>query len=172
MGGILQREGRTGLTVEDTEVFGNGKQRTQFGILNQGKMITIRRVDIHTISNGISTDQGLIEDSYVHDPKYFKDDHTDMIMSTGSAAPRHRTDHQEQHRDQHARPDRRDRPLSGLRGGEERHGRGQPAGGRRLDVVRGRGGQGHVVERQGDRERLQPEGVAQGRCGRAGCVLG
>ncbi|MFB9477009.1 hypothetical protein ACFFR3_46605 [Nonomuraea salmonea] len=85
--GILQREGRTGLTVEDTEVFGNGKQRTQFGILNQGKMITIRRVDIHTISNGISTDQGLIEDSYVHDPKYFKDDHTDMIMSTGSAAP-------------------------------------------------------------------------------------
>ncbi|MEV4569176.1 right-handed parallel beta-helix repeat-containing protein [Nonomuraea sp. NPDC049419] len=85
--GILQREGRTGLTVEDTEIFGNGKQRTQFGILNQGKMITIRRVDIHTISNGILTQQGLVEDSYVHDPKYYSGDHTDMIMSTGPPAP-------------------------------------------------------------------------------------
>ncbi|MEV4579477.1 hypothetical protein AB0K16_40120 [Nonomuraea jabiensis] len=84
--GILQREGFSGLKVEDSEIFGNGKQRTQFGILNQGKMITIRRVDIHTISNGILTDQGLIEDSYVHDPKYYSGDHTDMIMSTGTAA--------------------------------------------------------------------------------------
>ncbi|MFB9205112.1 right-handed parallel beta-helix repeat-containing protein [Nonomuraea spiralis] len=85
--GILQREGHTGLTVEDTEVFGNGKERTQFGILNQGKLITVRRVDIHTISNGILTQQGLVEDSYVHDPKYYAGDHTDMIMSTGPPAP-------------------------------------------------------------------------------------
>ncbi|TMR92194.1 hypothetical protein [Nonomuraea basaltis] len=84
--GILQREGFSGLKVEDSEIFGNGKQRTQFGILNQGKMITVRRVDIHTISNGILTDQGLVEDSYVHDPKYYAGDHTDMIMSTGTAA--------------------------------------------------------------------------------------
>ncbi|MFI6921731.1 hypothetical protein ACIBIZ_17410 [Nonomuraea spiralis] len=85
--GILQREGFSGLKVEDSEIFGNGKVRTQFGILNQGKLITVRRVDIHTISNGILTDQGLIEDSYVHDPKYYSGDHTDMIMSTGTAAP-------------------------------------------------------------------------------------
>ncbi|MFI9594586.1 hypothetical protein [Nonomuraea sp. NPDC052265] len=85
--GILQREGFSGLKVEDSEIFGNGRVRTQFGILNQGKMITIRRVDIHTISNGILTDQGLVEDSYVHDPKYYSGDHTDMIMSTGTAAP-------------------------------------------------------------------------------------
>ncbi|MGW6500994.1 hypothetical protein [Nonomuraea angiospora] len=85
--GILQREGRTGLKVEDSEIFGNGKERTQFGILNQGKMITVRRVDIHTISNGILTQQGLVEDSYVHDPKYYSGDHTDMIMSTGPPAP-------------------------------------------------------------------------------------
>jgi hypothetical protein len=84
--GILQREGFSGLQVEDSEIFGNGRQRTQFGILNQGKMITVRRVDIHTISNGILTDQGLVEDSYVHDPKYYSGDHTDMIMSTGTAA--------------------------------------------------------------------------------------
>ena len=84
--GILQREGHSGLTVEDVEVFGNGKVRTQFGILNQGKMITIRRVDIHTISNGICTEQGLVQDSYLHDPKYYAGDHTDMIMSTSTPA--------------------------------------------------------------------------------------
>ncbi|GAA3575410.1 hypothetical protein GCM10022419_065680 [Nonomuraea rosea] len=84
--GILQREGFTGLKVEDSEIFGNGKVRTQFGILNQGKLITVSRVDIHTISNGILTEQGLVEDSYVHDPKYYSGDHTDMIMSTDTAA--------------------------------------------------------------------------------------
>ncbi|MGW4638065.1 DUF4082 domain-containing protein [Sphaerisporangium sp. NPDC004334] len=80
--GIIQRSGHSGLTVEDTEVFGDGKQRTQFGILNQGGDLTVRRVDIHTISNGILTEQGLIEDSYIHDPKYYSGDHTDMIMCT------------------------------------------------------------------------------------------
>ncbi|WP_066942306.1 hypothetical protein [Microtetraspora fusca] len=83
--GILQRKGHTGLTVEDSEVFGNGRRRTQFGILNQGVMITVRRVEIHTISKGVSTDQGLVEDSYLHDPKYYSGDHTDMIMSNGPA---------------------------------------------------------------------------------------
>ncbi|GGK79300.1 hypothetical protein Sme01_21980 [Sphaerisporangium melleum] len=80
--GVIQRNGHGGLTVEDTEIFGNGKQRTQFGIINQGGDLTVRRVDIHTISNGILTEQGLIEDSYLHDPKYYSGDHTDMIMCT------------------------------------------------------------------------------------------
>ncbi|GAA3793233.1 hypothetical protein GCM10022226_10640 [Sphaerisporangium flaviroseum] len=80
--GIIQRQGHTGLTVEDSEIFGNGKERTQFAILNQGRDLTVRRVDIHTISNGILTEQGLVEDSYLHDPKYFSGDHTDMIMCT------------------------------------------------------------------------------------------
>ncbi|ETK34338.1 right-handed parallel beta-helix repeat-containing protein [Microbispora sp. ATCC PTA-5024] len=85
--GILQRQGFSGLTVQDVEIFGNGRERTQFGILNQGGMITVRRADIHTISNGISTEQGLIEDCYVHDPKLYKGDHIDMIMSSGPPAP-------------------------------------------------------------------------------------
>lgn len=80
--GIIQRKGHSGLTVEHTEIFGNGRERTQFGILNQGGDITVRRVNIHTISNGILTEQGLVEDSYLHDPKYFPGDHTDMIMCT------------------------------------------------------------------------------------------
>ncbi|MFC4588889.1 DUF4082 domain-containing protein [Sphaerisporangium corydalis] len=80
--GIIQRQGHTGLKVEDSEIFGNGRDRTQFGIINQGRELTVRRVDIHTISNGILTEQGLVEDSYLHDPKYFSGDHTDMIMCT------------------------------------------------------------------------------------------
>ncbi|MEO3807844.1 DUF4082 domain-containing protein [Sphaerisporangium sp. B11E5] len=80
--GIIQRQGRSGLVVQDSEVFGNGKEQTQFGIINQGGDLTVRRADIHTISNGILTEQGLIEDSYLHDPKYFSGDHTDMIMCT------------------------------------------------------------------------------------------
>ncbi|MEU8266256.1 DUF4082 domain-containing protein [Sphaerisporangium sp. NPDC049002] len=80
--GIIQRQGHSGLTVVDSEIFGNGKDRTQFAILNQGGDLTVRRVDIHTISNGILTEQGLVEDSYLHDPKYFSGDHTDMIMCT------------------------------------------------------------------------------------------
>ncbi len=80
--GIIQRNGHSGLTVEDSEIFGDGKERTQFAILNQGADLTVRRVDIHTISNGILTEQGLVEDSYLHDPKYFSGDHTDMIMCT------------------------------------------------------------------------------------------
>ncbi|GII80744.1 hypothetical protein Sru01_57260 [Sphaerisporangium rufum] len=80
--GIIQRQGKSGLKVENSEIFGNGRQRTQFGIINQGGDLTVRRVDIHTISNGILTEQGLIEDSYLHDPKYYSGDHTDMIMCT------------------------------------------------------------------------------------------
>jgi hypothetical protein len=85
--GIIQRQGFSGLTVQDAEIFGNGTERTQFGVLNQGGMLTVRRVDIHTISNGILTSQGLVEDSYLHDPKYFEGDHTDMIMTTGGMPP-------------------------------------------------------------------------------------
>nr|WP_246496997.1 DUF4082 domain-containing protein [Sphaerisporangium rubeum] len=80
--GIIQRQGRSGLVVENSEIFGNGKDQTQFGIINQGGDLTVRRADIHTISNGILTDQGLIEGNYLHDPKYFSGDHTDMIMCT------------------------------------------------------------------------------------------
>jgi hypothetical protein len=85
--GIIQREGHSGLTVEGCDIRGDGVRQMQYGILNQGGMITVRRSDISVISNGIQTNHGLIEDSYFHDPKYFSGDHTDMIMSTGGPAP-------------------------------------------------------------------------------------
>src|SRR5918999_1778498 len=88
MWGIIQREGYSGLTVQNSEIRGDGVRQMQYGILNQGGMITVRRADISVISNGIQTDHGLIEDSYFHDPKYFPGDHTDMIMSTGGPPAR------------------------------------------------------------------------------------
>jgi hypothetical protein len=84
--GIIQREGHTGLTVQNCDIRGDGVRQMQFGILNQGGMITVRRADISVISNGIQTDHGLIEDSYFHDPKFFSGDHNDMIMTTSGPA--------------------------------------------------------------------------------------
>ncbi|MFI6483010.1 hypothetical protein ACIBH1_34130 [Nonomuraea sp. NPDC050663] len=83
--GVIQRKGATGLTIVDSEIRGNGTEQMQFGILNQGGMLTVRRTDISVISNGIQTDHGLIEDSYFHDPLEFPQDHVDMILSTGEA---------------------------------------------------------------------------------------
>ncbi|HEY8472308.1 MAG TPA: hypothetical protein VIL37_06675 [Natronosporangium sp.] len=83
--GIVQNEGFGGLVVEDSEIFGNGEQQFASGISNHGGMITIRRVEIHTITDGIMTSHGVIEDSYLHSPKLFEGDHTDMIQTVGGS---------------------------------------------------------------------------------------
>ncbi|WP_206185023.1 hypothetical protein [Thermoactinospora rubra] len=80
---VLQRKGHSGLRIEDSEISGDGRNRTQVGVLNQGGMLTVLRSDIHTITDGIYTDQGVIEDNYLHDPVYFDGDHTDMITTSG-----------------------------------------------------------------------------------------
>ena len=81
--GILQREGYSGLLVEDSEIFGNGVHPFVTGIANHGGMATIRRVEIHTITDGVVMSSGVLEDSYLHSPKYFPDDHTDMVQANG-----------------------------------------------------------------------------------------
>jgi hypothetical protein len=83
--GIIQETGYQGLVVEDSEIFGNSASPHQFasGISNHGGAITIRRVEIHTITDGIVTSAGLIEDSYLHSPRLFPDDHTDMVQANG-----------------------------------------------------------------------------------------
>jgi hypothetical protein len=83
--GVYLREGYANLTVEDSEIFGNGVQQMEYGISSSGGTVTALRNNVHTISNGIDVPIGLIEDNYVHDPKYFDGDHTDMIMSEGGA---------------------------------------------------------------------------------------
>jgi len=79
--GIVQRPDTKGLVVKDSEIRGNGKDRLQYAILNLGGHITISRNDMSMVSDAISTNVGVIEDNYLHDPVYFDGDHTDMIQS-------------------------------------------------------------------------------------------
>lgn len=80
--GIIQRKGTSGLVIEDTDIIGNGKQQMQAAVLNYGGALTVRRVDISRASDGIATVQGLIEESYLHDPSSFDTAHVDMIQAT------------------------------------------------------------------------------------------
>jgi hypothetical protein len=79
--GVLQREGASGLTVIDSEIRGSGSDRVGAGILNEGGMLTVSRVDISATSDGIDSNQGLIQDSYIHDPKEFPGDHIDLVSA-------------------------------------------------------------------------------------------
>ncbi|HEY8453341.1 MAG TPA: right-handed parallel beta-helix repeat-containing protein [Natronosporangium sp.] len=85
--GIIQSEGHGGLVVEDSEIFGNRRSAQKFasGISNHGGDITVRRVEIHSVTDGIVTSHGLIEDCYLHSPRLFEGDHTDMIQSIGGS---------------------------------------------------------------------------------------
>jgi hypothetical protein len=80
--GIMQWFDASGLVIQDTQIRGNGTQEMGQGIQNFGGDLTVRRVDISHISDGIATVQGLIEDSYIHDPQVFDGDHVDLIQAT------------------------------------------------------------------------------------------
>lgn len=84
--GIIQRRGFSGLRVERSEINGDGRTKTQVGILNHGGALTVRNTYIHTVSDGINTDQGLIEDCVITKLKEFPGDHNDGIAS-GSGPP-------------------------------------------------------------------------------------
>jgi hypothetical protein len=79
--GIIQRQGVSGLKILDSEVRGNGRDKLQFAVINQGGMITIQRNEFAVLSDHISTSSGLIADNYIHSPKYFPGDHIDGIQS-------------------------------------------------------------------------------------------
>jgi hypothetical protein len=85
--GIIQRKGFSGLRVENVEIHGDGKRKLQFGILNQGGMMTVRRTTIHTVSDGIGTDHGLIEECRISRLKAYPGDHVVAIASNGGPAP-------------------------------------------------------------------------------------
>ncbi|MFC5751792.1 hypothetical protein [Actinomadura rugatobispora] len=84
---IIQRKGRSGLRVENSEINGDGRTKVQYGIVNHGGMITARRVHVHTVSNGINTDHGLVEDSVVDGLKEFPGDHVTAVQSNSGPAP-------------------------------------------------------------------------------------
>ncbi|MFG1879468.1 hypothetical protein ACGFIV_32000 [Sphaerisporangium sp. NPDC049003] len=81
---IIQAEGASGAVVEDCEISGDGVVKAQWGVLNQGGDITVRRANIHTVSNSVGTDHGLIEDSYMHDFKEYPGDHVTGPQINGS----------------------------------------------------------------------------------------
>jgi hypothetical protein len=85
--GILQWVGYHGLTVEDSEIAGNSDTELRTGIMDPGGVVNVRRCNIHGISkHGIDTTQGVIEDTYIHDPFWFAaaDGELDSIRISGS----------------------------------------------------------------------------------------
>lgn len=81
---IRQDTSNTGLTVQDTSIFGDGTNQVTYGILDAGSGLTVTRTNIHTISDGIQANVGVtITDSFVHDLLYFSGDHNDSFISTG-----------------------------------------------------------------------------------------
>lgn len=81
---IIQADGASGAVIENCEISGDGKVKAQWGVLNQGGDITVRRANIHTVSNSVGTDHGLIEDSYMHDFKEYPGDHVTGPQINGS----------------------------------------------------------------------------------------
>ncbi|MET8156571.1 hypothetical protein ABZT47_09370 [Sphaerisporangium sp. NPDC005289] len=81
---VIQAAGASGAVIEDCEISGNGVVKAQWGVLNQGGDITVRRANIHTVSNSVGTDHGLIEDSYMHDFKEYPGDHVTGPQVNGS----------------------------------------------------------------------------------------
>ncbi|HSX32704.1 MAG TPA: DUF4082 domain-containing protein, partial [Candidatus Saccharimonadales bacterium] len=82
--GIRQDTGVTGLTVQDTDIYGDGTHQITYGILDAGSGLTVTRADIHTISDGIQANDNInIADSFVHDLLYYAGDHNDSFISTG-----------------------------------------------------------------------------------------
>ncbi|WP_433181487.1 hypothetical protein [Actinoallomurus sp. CA-150999] len=86
---ILQRmeAGSGGLTVEDTEISGGGGRPLEFGVLNFAGGLTVRRVNVHAMMSAVQTSQGLIEDSYFHDPKDFPGAHVTLVASGSGPRP-------------------------------------------------------------------------------------
>jgi hypothetical protein len=84
---IIQRDNVSGLTVQDCDIYGNGKDQLQFAVFNLGGMVTILRNEMSVVSDAISTSVGLIADNYLHDPKFFPGDHIDMIQSDAGPGP-------------------------------------------------------------------------------------
>ncbi|GAA3110419.1 right-handed parallel beta-helix repeat-containing protein [Streptosporangium carneum] len=79
--GIIQRKEASGLTIENSEIVGNGVKPLEFAILNYGGDITVRGNDIHGMMSAVQTRHGLIEKNYIHDPKEFPGSHVTLIAS-------------------------------------------------------------------------------------------
>ncbi|MFC6878535.1 MULTISPECIES: hypothetical protein [Actinomadura] len=83
---VIQRQGYGGLRIERTEINGTPKVRSQKAVLNFGGALTVRGARIHTVSEGVVTPHGLIENSLIMKLKHFPGDHNDAIASPSGPA--------------------------------------------------------------------------------------
>jgi hypothetical protein len=69
--GVLIRNGSTNVTVQNCEIFGSGRgaDRLEVGIKAQEKVTGTRVIgnEIYHMCTGVQTDEGLIQDNYLHD---------------------------------------------------------------------------------------------------------
>jgi hypothetical protein len=84
--GIVQWMGHSGLDVEHVTIIGSGTTQLQVGVASLGGVVTVRWCDIGGISKkGVNTQQGVVEDNYLHDPHYYASEtgEVDMVRVDG-----------------------------------------------------------------------------------------
>ncbi|WP_214409854.1 DUF4082 domain-containing protein [Sphaerisporangium fuscum] len=83
--GIQLRDGHKNLTIENCEIAGRGSSQLAAGVKNLSDgLITITGNDIHDVTDGIMTGEGVIQDNYIHDLKAYPGDHVDGIQTDGT----------------------------------------------------------------------------------------
>ena len=94
--GISIRHAKNTL-VEDTTVRSDGKDRLMVGVKDvygDASGTVLRRVDVSGASTAIQMDEGILEDSYIHDLEMRDGDHVNGVTSNGGSSPfiiRHNT---------------------------------------------------------------------------------
>ena len=124
------------LVIEDSEIGTQAGTGRTWRASSTSARPTMRRLNIHGCSAGVSTGGGLLEDSYVHDMSSVPGlSHIVGVASTVAASPCH-------HDPQHVRPDGSDRVLPGLRRAGRQPRDRQPRRRRRVLLLRGSGTKG------------------------------
>jgi hypothetical protein len=91
----IQRANNT--LVEDTTINSDGKDRLLVAVKDvygDATGTVLRRMDISGASTGVQMEEGILLDSYIHDPRMRDGDHINGITSNGGSSPlivRHNT---------------------------------------------------------------------------------
>lgn len=79
-----QTSGNSGLTIEDSEAYGDGTHQLQYGLKDDGSNLTALRINLYHLTEGVQSNVNvLLQDSYIHDQIYFSGDHNGGFLSTG-----------------------------------------------------------------------------------------
>jgi hypothetical protein len=83
--------------VEDTTITNDAKTRLMVGVKDvygDAAGTVLRRMDVSGTSTAIQMEEGILQDSYIHDPQMRDGDHINGVTSNGGSAPlviRHNT---------------------------------------------------------------------------------